>query len=85
MKQTAVVKKLRFVQMPTTACLYAVPSVANLPFRAFVPITEQMKARGEWIYLSAEIALDETPEGEEQSREAQDTDPLLRADRNAGV
>jgi hypothetical protein len=77
MKQTAVVKKLRFMQMPTTACLYAVPSVANLPFRAFVPIAEQMKARGEWIYLSAEIALDETPEGEEQSREAQDTDPLL--------
>ena len=77
MKQTAVVKKLRFVQMPITDCLYAVPSVANLPFRAFVPIAEQMRARGEQIDLSPEITLEDIPENEEQSRETPDIDPLL--------
>ena len=77
MKQTAVIKSLRFVQMPITDCLYAVPSVANLPFRAFVPIAEQMKARGKQLDLSAEITLDETPENEEQSRGGQAADPLL--------
>ena len=77
MKQTAVIKSLRFVQMPITDCLYAIPIGTNLPFRQFVPIAEQMRARGEQIDLSSEITLDETPEGEEQSREAQAADPLL--------
>ena len=60
MKQIAVIKKLRFVQIPTADSLYAIPSVANLPFRAFVPIAEQMGARGEWIESTPEIALDDT-------------------------
>ena len=77
MKQTAVIKKLRFVQMPITDCLYAVPSVANLPFRAFVPIAEQMRGQGEQLDLPSEIALDETSENEEQSREVQAADPLI--------
>ena len=75
MKQTAVIKKLRFVQMPIMDCLYAVPSVANLQFRAFVPIAEQMNAQGKWTDSSVELG--DVLENEEQSREMQDTDPLL--------
>ena len=36
-----------------------------------------MKTHGEWIDLSPETTLDETPENDEQSLEPQDTDPLL--------
>ena len=81
MKQTAVIKSLRFVQMPITDCLFAVSSVANLPFRPIVPIAEQMDAQGTWVDLSVE--LDDAIENENQAREAQDTqghsntDPLL--------
>ena len=75
MKQIAVIKKLRFVQTPIIECLYAVPSVTDLPFRAFVPIAEQMDVQGEWTDLS--IELDDVLENEEQSRETQVADPLL--------
>ena len=75
MKQIAVIKKLRFVQTPITDCLYAVPSVANLQFRAFVPIAEQIDAQGEWPDLSVELG--DVLENEEQSRETQVADPLL--------
>ena len=75
MKKTVTIKKLRIVQGPITNCLYAVPSGTNLQFRAFVPIAEQMEAQGEWPNLSVELG--DVLENEEQSREVQDTDPLL--------
>lgn len=75
MKQTAVIKSLRFVQLPTTECLFAVSSVANLPFRPIVPITEQMDAQGERVVLSVE--LDDVLGREGQAHDAQGVDPLL--------
>ena len=59
MKQIAVVKNLRIVQMPIINSLYMIPSDTNLPFRASVPIEEQMRARGEGRDLSFESVLDE--------------------------
>ena len=68
MQQTAIIKELRFVQMPIENCFYAIPSVANLSFGAYLPIAEQIKALGDGINLSsAELTLDKT----------QETDPLL--------
>lgn len=75
MKQTAVIKNLRFVQTPITDCLYAVPSVANLPFRAFVPIAEQIDVQGQWADLFVE--LDDVLEDEEQVQEVKGSDPLI--------
>lgn len=75
MKQTAIIKKLRFVQVPMTNCLYAVPSVVNLQFRAFVPIAEQMDAQGKWTDSSVELG--DVLENDKQSLETQAADPLL--------
>ena len=75
MKQTAVIKSLRFVQLPTTECMFAVSSVVNLPFRPIVPIAEQMDAQGERVALSME--LDDVLGSEGQAHEAQGGDPLL--------
>ena len=77
MKQTAVIKSLRIVQTPIMGCLYAVPSVANLPFRAFVPIAEQVEIQGAWLDLSAEITLDDALENQNSDEETEDPDPLL--------
>lgn len=78
MKQTAVIKKLRIVQAPITQCLYTVPDVANLSFRAYVPIEEQMKALGDRTDLSsAELASDGIPDDAEGVEETKKIDPLL--------
>ena len=78
MKQTAVVKELRFVQMPTENCFYAIPSVANLPFGTYIPILEQMKAIGEEADLSSLGHIsDDIPKSEELAWEMEDTAPLL--------
>ena len=78
MKQTAIVKELRFVQMPTANCFYAIPSVANLSFGAYLPITEQIKALGDGINLSSkELTIDKTQDEVSISEETQQTDPLL--------
>ena len=59
MKQTAVVKNLRIVQVPISNSLNMVPSSMNRSFRAFVPIEEQMRTRGKERDLSFESVLDE--------------------------
>ncbi len=78
MKQTAVIKEFRFVQMPIANCFYAIPSVANLSFGDYVPIAEQIKALGDGINLSStELTLDKTQDEVGISEETQETDPLL--------
>ena len=77
MEQVAVVKNLRIVQLPIVECLYAVPSVANLPFSPFVPIAEQMRAQATWIELPVEITLNEVAGSGDRDMETQVTDPLL--------
>ena len=78
MKQTAAIKNLRIVQVPITQCLYPISSSTNLPFRAFVPIAEQMRALGEGADLSSvELTSDDTLGNEEPAQETEDTDPLL--------
>ena len=58
MKQAAVVKKIRIVQMPITKCLNAMPSDTNRSSNTFVSIDEQMRARGEKTDLFSEKELD---------------------------
>lgn len=78
MKQIAVVKGFRFVQMPMENCFYAIPSVANLSFGDYVPIAEQVKAIGDGINLSsAELTSDEMQEDTDSVKETEETDPLL--------
>lgn len=86
MQQTAIIKELRFVQMPIENCFYAIPSVANLSFGAYLPIAEQIKALGDGINLSsAELILDKTQEvdpllalaGTLKSDDISDPDPAL--------
>lgn len=77
-KQTAVVKELRFVQIPTESCFYAIPSIANLPFGDYLPIAEQIEALGERANLSsAELTVDKTQDEVDTSDATQETDPLL--------
>lgn len=78
MQQTAIIKELRFVQMPIENCFYAIPSVANLSFGAYLPIAEQMKAIGEGVDLSSvELTSGNISENEEPAKETEDTDPLI--------
>ncbi len=78
MKQIAIVKELRFVQMPIEKCFYAVPSIANLPFGDYLSIAEQIEALGERANLSsAELTVDKTQDEVDTSDATQETDPLL--------
>ena len=78
MKRTAIVKELRFVQIPTESCFYAIPSIANLPFGDYLPIAEQIESLGERANLSsAELTVDKTQGVVDTSKEMQETDPLL--------
>ena len=43
MKQATFIKGVRFVQKPIQDCLFESPKVANLPFKPFVPIAEQVE------------------------------------------
>lgn len=58
MKQAAVVKNIRIVQMPIINCLNAMPSNTNLSSPAFVPIDEQMQKREMNADPTDEMALD---------------------------
>lgn len=78
MKQIAVIKKFRIVQKPLMACLFQIPDAANLPFRPFVPIAEQIEALGDRANLSsAESTSDEMQEDANDVKETEETDPLL--------
>ena len=78
MKQIAVIKKLRIVQKPLTECLFQIPDAANLPFRPFVPIVEQIEALRDRANLSsAELTSDEMQEEADDVKGTEETDPLL--------
>lgn len=78
MKQTAVVKELRFVQIPTGSCFYAIPSISNLSFGDYLPIAEQIEALGDRANLSSvELTVGKTQDEVGTSYETPETDPLL--------
>ena len=52
MKQVAVVRNLRIVQVPITDWSYTISPGINLPFRQFVPIDEQLGSLGGTIERS---------------------------------
>ena len=69
MKQIAVVKDWRIVPglISIMNSFHPIPSNTNLPFRPFVPIEEQMRARGEEQDLSFESVLDEVLKDNERA------------------
>ena len=77
MKQTAVLKNLRIIQVPITQCLYTVPAATNLSFGTYVPIAEQMRKQGELTSFSEKTTFGETLKNEEPAQAEQDASRLL--------
>ena len=77
MKQVAVVRNLRIVQVPITDWSYTISPGINLPFRQFVPIDEQLGPLGGTIERSFDSVRSEREKKADVAVETEDTSPLL--------
>ena len=77
MEQVAVVKNLRIVPLPIMECASAVSSATNLPFRQFIPVSEQWGVLHRTIELSLDSALQEQEKKRDTAVETAEKSPLL--------